>query len=93
MALWTTVADPETGEIDAAAWESAVRSQRPVGTCHRCGAEMFGRSREVDFRRVYREVHCRDGHEAVIPGPTYKGRVIPPPGTFAPRHLALVHDE
>lgn len=77
MPMFSSVVDAETGLIRSAEWETHVRERRPVGICQDCGAELLGSPREIVYRKIYRETTCRNGHERVIPGNTFQGRVIP----------------
>lgn len=93
MPLFESVADRNTGAIQIAEWEIHVKEGRPVGVCQDCGCDLFGRPREIDWGRVYRETYCNKGHERVIPGPYYKGKIAPRPDVlFQPRHLRALPD-
>lgn len=94
MPLYDTVCDPESKVIDAVAWTEHARTSRPVGLCRQCGGALRGSAAVRDFRLVYRDVICANGHEATIPGGTYKGRVIAAPGAlFGLRSLEEADDE
>ena len=79
MALFEAVCDPETKLINAVAWERHANTQTPVGRCRWCGAVQLGQPVVRDWGRQYRDVLCRNDHEATIPGPKYHGTVIPGP--------------
>lgn len=95
MALYDSVCSPDTTAIQISEWELHAVERRPVGVCQDCGADLFGEKAERDYGRIYRNVRCRHGHERTIPGPYYKGTIVPRPDTLpfeAPRHLRAVPD-